>query len=158
MKFSHTAPILLLTSFLAAAGAAATSPFPGAEVFVRKNCIACHSSSAPAARLDLSKLSYEPGNPDNFATWVKVHDRVSSGEMPPAPIPKPPAESVTQFVNGLTNALIGYEGKVTAERGRAGLRRLNAYEFENALRDLLNVPWIQIKAKLPQDGEAARYN
>jgi hypothetical protein len=51
--------------------------------------VSCHSSSAPAARLDLTKLSYEPTNPDNFATWVKVHDRVSAGEMPPSPIPRP---------------------------------------------------------------------
>ena len=59
-------------------------PFAGAEAFIQKNCAACHNSSAPAARLDLTKLSYEPTNPDNFAIWVKVHDRVAAGEMPPA--------------------------------------------------------------------------
>src|SRR4051794_25999454 len=137
---------------------AATPPFTGADAFIQKNCAACHNSSAPAARLDLSKLSYEPANPDNFATWVKVHDRVSAGEMPPAPIPRPPAESLNQFVNNLSAALSTYERTIAAERGRAGLRRLNAYEYENALCDLLHVPWAQIKSKLPQDGEAWRYN
>src|SRR6185295_3935437 len=44
------------------------------------------------------------------------------------------------------------------ERGRAGLRRLNAYEYENAIVDLLAVPWVRIKDKLPQDGIANRYN
>ena len=62
------------------------------------------------------------------------------------------------FTKGLSAALTAYEHKVAAERGRAGLRRLNAYEYENALRDLLGVPWVQIKSKLPQDGEAWRYN
>src|SRR4051794_411090 len=137
---------------------AATPPFTGADAFIQKNCAACHNSSAPAARLDLSKLSYEPANPDNFATWVKVHDRVSAGEMPPAPIPRPPAESLNQFVNNLSAALSTYERTIAAERGRAGLRRLNAYEYENALRDLLGVPWAEIKSKLPQDGESWRYN
>ena len=137
---------------------AAARPFAGAEAFIQKNCATCHNSSAPAARLDLSKLSYEPGNPDNFAIWVKVHDRVSAGEMPPPPMQRPPAESVTQFVNGLGAALTADERRVTTERGRAGLRRLNAYEYENAVRDLLNVPWVQIKSKLPQDGESWRYN
>ena len=136
----------------------AAQPSPGAGAFIQKNCATCHNSSAPAARLDLTKLSYEPANPDNFATWVKIHDRVSAGEMPPAPIPRPPAESLTQFVNGLSAALTAYERTVATGRGRAGLRRLNAYEYENALRDLLNVPWIQIKSRLPQDGEAWRYN
>jgi hypothetical protein len=156
MKFKCTAPIAFATIFVA--NGAAISPFAGADAFIRKNCATCHNSSAPAAHLDLTKLSYDPANADNFAIWVKVHDRVSSGEMPPAPLPKLPAESVTQFVNGLSGVLTGYEHGIAAEHGRAGLRRLNAYEYENALRDLLNVPWIQIKSKLPQDGEAGRYN
>ena len=150
--------IVLTTLFFSAATGNAASPFPGAEGFIQKNCAGCHSSSAPAARLDLAKLTYEPANPDNFATWVKVHDRVSAGEMPPAPIPGPPAESITQFVNGLSTALTAYEHGIAAERGRAALRRLNAYEYENAVRDLLSAPWVQIKSKLPQDGEAWRYN
>ncbi len=157
-KLIPTAPILLAAVFFAANGRAAGPPFGGANAFIQKNCAGCHSGSAPAARLDLTKLSYEPADPDNFATWVKVHDRVSAGEMPPAPIPRPPAESVTQFVNDLNSALTGHERSITAERGRAGLRRLNAYEYENAVRDLLDVPWVQIKSKLPQDGEAWRYN
>lgn len=151
-------PIFLATGFFATIGGAATPPFAGADAFIQKNCAACHDSSSPAARLDLTKLIYQPANPDDFATWVKVHDRVSAGEMPPAPIPRPPSGSLTQFVNGLSAALTPYEHRVTAERGRAGLRRLNAYECENALRDLLNVPWVQIKSKLPQHGEAWRYN
>ncbi len=102
MKYTRAAPIVLASIFVAN-GAAANTPFASADAFVRKNCLACHSSTAPAARLDLTKLSYDPANPDNFAVWVKIHDRVSSGEMPPAPIPKPPAESVTQFVNGLSD-------------------------------------------------------
>jgi hypothetical protein len=148
---------LILTA-LFATSASAAAPFAGADTFIQKNCASCHGSSAPAARLDLTKLSYEPANPDNFATWVKIHDRVVAREMPPAPLPRPPAESLTQFVNGLSATLTAYERGVVRDRGRAGLRRLNAYEYENAIRDLLNVPWAQIKSKLPQDGEAWRYN
>jgi hypothetical protein len=136
----------------------AAPPFAGADAFLRKNCVACHNSAAPAARLDLTKLSYDPASPDNFALWVKVHDRVATGEMPPTGVPKPDAGSLRQFVDGVDTALSTYERKIVAERGRAGLRRLNAYEYENAIRDLLSVPWVQIRTKLPQDGEASRYN
>src|SRR5438477_6682007 len=62
----------------------AAQPFAGADTFIKKNCASCHNPSAPATRLDLTQVSFEPANPDNFATWVKVHDRVSAGEMPPA--------------------------------------------------------------------------
>jgi hypothetical protein len=149
--------ILLLAIGLSSAALAA-SPFAGADAFLQKHCVSCHNSSAPAARLDLSKLSYEPANPDNFDMWIKVHDRVSAGEMPPAPVPRPPTAARSQFLNGLSATLTAYEGGVRKERGRAGLRRLNGYEYENALRDLLHIPWAQIKSKLPQDGEAWRYN
>ena len=115
--------ILVTAAFFVASGSAATLPFAGADAFVQKNCATCHSGSVAAARLDLTKLIFEPDNPDNFATWVKVHDRVSAGEMPPKPVPRPPTESLTHFINGLSAALTGYERGITAERGRAGLRR-----------------------------------
>src|SRR5262249_43938311 len=57
-KLIATAPIFLATLFFAATGEAATPPFTGADAFIQKNCAACHTSSAPAARLDLTKFSY----------------------------------------------------------------------------------------------------
>lgn len=153
------APLRCVVFIIAAAvSASAAPPFNGAEEFLQKNCAACHSGTAPKARLDLTKLAYDPANPDNFTTWVKVHDRVSAGEMPPAGMPKPTAASTKQFVEGLAGALTTYEQASISERGRAGLRRLNAYEYENALRDLLSIPWVQLKDKLPQDGIANRFN
>jgi hypothetical protein len=149
-------PLLLSGIFAGAFQVTAEPSFSG--VFIGKNCVSCHSATVHSGGLDLTKLAFEPSNPDNFATWVKVHDRVSAGEMPPKPMPRPEAESLTRFVDGLSAALAGYERTVVAERGRAGLRRLNSYEYENALRDLLAVPWVQIKGKLPQDGEAYRFN
>src|SRR5205823_217559 len=71
---------------------------------------------------------------------------------------RPSAGSAKQFVDGLAAALTSYEQAAAAERGRAGLRRLNAYEYENAIRDLLAIPWVQLKDKLPQDGIAYRFN
>ena len=144
--------------FTACDASAAPLPFAGSDAFLGANCIACHGASAPQARLDLTKLAWQPEDPDNFAVWVKVHDRVAAGEMPPAPLPRPAAGPLAKFVKGLADTLAGHERSVQAERGRAGLRRLNSYEYENTIRDLLNVPWVQIKAKLPQDGEAYRFN
>lgn len=45
-----------------------------------------------------------------------------------------------------------------AREGRATQRRLNGYEYENALRDLLSAPWLQIRGQFPDDGEAYRFN
>jgi hypothetical protein len=108
--------------------------------------------------LDLTRLSFEPTNENNFAAWVKVHDRVSAGEMPPKKKPRPEAAELLTFVNGLASTLTSAERAAIATNGRAMKRRLNRYEYENTLRDLLDVPWIQIKDRLPEDGEKHRYN
>lgn len=150
--------VLVTGGFLSASADSPVSPLAGADAFVRQNCAVCHNSPTGPGRLDLTKLSFEPANPENFAVWVKIHDRVAAGEMPPAGMPRPAAASLRQFVNGLDTALTSWEKKVATEQGRAGLRRLNAYEYENSIRDLLNVPWVQLKDKLPQDGESYRFN
>jgi hypothetical protein len=137
---------------------AAAPPFPSADAYLRQHCAACHGASAPKGGLDLASLEWRPEDPDNFGKWVKIHDRLAAGEMPPPPMPRPAAAPTSAFLKSLAGALTGREQTAARERGRAGLRRLNAYEYENSIRDLLHVPWVQIKNKLPQDGEAHRFN
>ena len=85
--------MLLLAAFPAAFKITAATPFPGADAFIQKTCAPCHNSSSAAGRLDLTKLGFEPANPSNFEIWVKVHDRVAAGEMPPAGMPRPAQRS-----------------------------------------------------------------
>jgi hypothetical protein len=143
---------------------AAVAPLGGASIndpagFIGKNCTGCHNSSAKVGGLDLTTLSFEPDKPNNFAEWVKLHDRVRNGEMPPKSIHKRPDPAGQQaFLQSLAMSLTTAERKQTAAEGRATERRLNAYEYENALRDLFRAPWLQLKGQFPEDGEANRYN
>jgi mono/diheme cytochrome c family protein len=127
--------------------------------FFEEYCSDCHYEDKSGG-LDLSELTFDPGNPDNFATWVRVFDRVSAGEMPPKKKKKhrPTPTDLAGFTKNVSSSLTGFENEITAHDGRAVQRRLNRYEYENALRDLLNVPWAQVKDKLPFDGEAYRFN
>ena len=50
---------------------AASPPFAGAGL-IQKNCAGCHSFVRAPARLDLLNSLFEPADPDNFATWVKI--------------------------------------------------------------------------------------
>src|SRR3954467_14773040 len=58
----------------------------------------------------------------------------------------------------MVSTLTASEKAGIARDGRAVQRRLNRYEYENALRDLLNVPWAQVKDKLPLEGERFGFN
>jgi hypothetical protein len=126
--------------------------------FFDRYCGECHYEDQSGG-LDLSVLAFDPANRDNFATWVRVIDRVSAGEMPPKKAEERPTPAdLATFTHIVSSPLTAYEKEVTARDGRAVQRRLNRYEYENALRDLLNVPWAQVKDKLPLDGEGHRFN
>ena len=130
----------------------------GSTEFFDQYCAECHYEDANGG-LDLSVLEFEPGNRENFATWVRVIDRVTAGEMPPKKKEKRPSPAdLATFTQIVASPLTAFEKEHTAREGRAMQRRLNSYEYENALRDLLNVPWAQVKDKLQHDGEEHRFN
>src|SRR5262249_46555712 len=101
--------------------------------------------------LDLTALRFDPAQPDNFARWVKVHDRIAAGEMPPRTRPRPAADEVTAATKWLHDELVGAERKASAD-GRTRLRRLTRGEDENPVRDLFDLPGLPLQADLPADG------
>ena len=148
----------LLVALASGADLRAQEPPAVTVNFIDRYCASCHNDVDLKGRLDLAGLAYEPGNRANFALWVKVHDRVQAGEMPPKNKRRPAADQLGPFVQTLAATLTEAEQASVAREGRAVQRRLNRYEYENILRDLLSVPWVQIMTRLPQDGEAFRYN
>jgi hypothetical protein len=127
--------------------------------FISDYCARCHNESRKVANFDLTSLAYDPADAGNFATWVKVHDRVAAGAMPPEDAKQQPDPARRAlFVAGLADTCATSEMRRLGSEGRATQRRMNRLEYENALRDLLGIPMAQIASQLPQDGEAHRYN
>lgn len=134
------------------------APAPARQTFLQSHCVECHDAETRKGGLDLTALPFKLNAATNHARWVVIHDRVASGEMPPAKRERPPAAELGAFTNGLAAELVTAEEKRMAGEGRATRRRLNRYEYENTLRDLLGLPWLQIRDALPEDGEAHRFN
>ena len=126
--------------------------------FIEQHCVECHDADTQKGRLDLRALKFNPAISTNFSKWVLIHDRVSKGEMPPKKKPRPDATELEAFTKSLSASLVAVERAQMAKEGRATRRRLNRYEYENALRDLLHAPWLQVRDSLPEDGEADRFN
>src|SRR5688572_20764690 len=118
--------------------------------FVEKHCLECHDAETRKGGLDLSSLKFEPRNATNFSRWVLVHDRVRNGEMPPKKKARPEAQELEAFTKQLASGLVSVERVRITKEGRATRRRLNRYEYENALRDLLQAPWLQVRDWLPE--------
>jgi len=148
-----------LTLFaIAAAGSSRGALPPAIDAFTEEHCASCHNDVDQEGGFDLTALKYLPADPANVLRWVMVHDRVQSGEMPPKKKARPEPAALEAFVRQLQATLVASEQQATAREGRSVARRLNRDEFENALRDLFDAPWLSVKAQLPEDGEALRSN
>jgi len=143
---------------LTVARAATAFPVDDVAAFTDRHCSACHNDVDKEAGLDLTSLSYAPDDPENFRTWISVHDRVQSGEMPPRDRRRPESADIRSFVAGILAVFIGVEEEVIAVEGRTLRRRLNRSEYESSLRDLFQAPWLQIQNQLPEDGQAYHFN
>jgi hypothetical protein len=155
-------PLSLSLGLLAvvAAPLARAAAFSEADVasYTDRYCSSCHNDVDKEGGLDLTALKYAPNDPANFLTWVKVHDRVQAGEMPPKEKKRPATGDTTGFIKSLSAGLIASELDQSAQEGRTTRRRLNRSEYENAVRDLLQAPWLLVKEQLPEDGEAHKFN
>jgi hypothetical protein len=156
-----TAGLLPKIIFAAAAAALSVSSAIGAEPdkFISKNCLECHDTETKKGGLDLSILKFNLKDSQSFSTWINIHDRVTTGEMPPPKKKTRPAPSeLKSFTNVVGNALIETDRERIAKDGRATKRRLNRYEYEETLRDVFSLPYLQVKNFLPEDPEAHLFN
>ena len=122
--------------------------------FFSQHCTECHDKDTKKGNLDLTALKSDFTDAENFARWVKVHDRIASGEMPPKKKARPPAKDTAVVVKGVRESLLAAEQAKLAGTGRTGLRRLTRAEYENTVRDLFDMPGIALQGNLPADGSA----
>lgn len=126
---------------------------PRLEALITQHCISCHDAATSKGGLDLESQSRNLGDVRSFGVWVKVHDRVASGEMPPAARKnRPSREEAASALEALDAALTAADRARHPQR--TTLRRLNRTEYEHTLRDLLHLPGLAVRAMLPEDGRA----
>jgi len=122
--------------------------------FFEQHCVKCHDAEVQKGNLDLTALKADYTNAENFARWVKIHDRIQSGEMPPKKEPRP-AEAETKAVTAaLAQSLIAAERAQLDATSRTSVRRLTRVEYENTVRDLFDMPGLALQILLPADGTA----
>ncbi|HVW86446.1 MAG TPA: DUF1587 domain-containing protein, partial [Bryobacteraceae bacterium] len=147
-------PILVLSALLAATAPAASAqqqPATGPaaqQAFVKQYCVGCHNNKLKTASLSLENLDLSKVGED-AGIWEKVLRKVSANQMPPAPIPKPPAAVGKSFTSYLETEL-DRAAAAHPNPGRPTIHRLNRAEYSNAIRDLLALD-IQPGATLPTD-------
>lgn len=136
-----------------------SSPMPSTvKVFITKNCASCHHPPNAPLGIDLTALTFNLSDVDTFGRWVRIHDAVRDGKMPPGRRALLKDADRQAFLNAVVEPMIAYEHLHARTEGRAVLRRLNRYEYENSIRELLSAPWLQLKDSLPEDGLDHHFN
>lgn len=126
-------------------------------VFLQTHCLDCHRGLDAEGGRDLSSLSFDLSDTAALATWVRIHDRVARGEMPPADHPQLDADDRTQFLRQLHQKLLAADRLAMRQEGRVRLRRMTRQEFQNTLQQLLALPRLDILGLLPSDGRVGGY-
>jgi hypothetical protein len=151
------AGLVLMSTATAPMAVRAAGQQPGPEAvearaLINRYCVGCHSESQRlrgAVPIALDKLDLSDPSGD-ARVWETVVRKMRAGLMPPAGRPRPDAASHDAFLGWLEKEL-----DRSAERhpnpGRTEpFHRLNRAQYQNAIRDLLNLE-IDVSSLLPSD-------
>jgi hypothetical protein len=136
--------------------AGAELPEPLGEL-IRQSCLDCHDGPAAEGGLDLASLAFTLDDRSLRDRWILIHDRIQTLEMPPDPDTLPDRDRKS-LLDTLVNAIATADHADVIAHGRGPLRRLTREEYEQNLRDILQLPLLDIRDMLPEDREAQRFN
>jgi len=131
-------------------------PEPLGEL-IRQTCLDCHEGDSAEGGLDLASLAFTLDDRVLRDRWILIHDRIHAGEMPPDPttLSDPDRQTLRDTLN---DAIAKADRADVVANGRGPLRRLTRKEYEQNLRDVLQLPLLDIRDMLPEDREAHRFN
>lgn len=122
---------------LTLAGIVGTGSLNADPALMKTHCARCHNEDKAKGKFKLTDLGQRPVG-DNLQRWLDALDLVTSEEMPP--------EDDSEISTADRQKLIAYlKGQLaTFEKGakspkRTQARRLNNREFENSIRDVLQI-------------------
>ena len=141
----------------ASAETGAPEVFNALTPMLENYCAECHDKDTAKGGLDLAKLPQDLQDRSIRDRWIRIHDRLEKGEMPPKKANLPEGDRA-EMLRALGGGILKIDREEVAARGRGPLRRLNRDEYQNNLRDLLQMPQLDIRDMLPEDREGHHFN
>ena len=148
-----------------ASTAAPASPPPASSTaaaqraLIDRYCVTCHNERLKARNgtpiaLDSLDVASVPAHAEE---WEKVIAKLRAGLMPPAGMPRPDKTTLDGLSSWLETE-IDRASAANPNPGRTdGLHRLNRAEYQNAVRDLLNVD-VDVTDLLPADDVSSGFD
>jgi Protein of unknown function (DUF1592)/Protein of unknown function (DUF1588)/Protein of unknown function (DUF1587)/Protein of unknown function (DUF1585)/Protein of unknown function (DUF1595)/Cytochrome C oxidase, cbb3-type, subunit III len=136
VEFFNARPLALLVCAIAAPSCFADTFQTAIQPFVAKNCVGCHNDKLQSGGLNLKAAADVASKRDE---WEHVVEKLKAGEMPPKGMPKPSEEQVASVTKWLEDEFAREDAALKPDPGRVTARRLNRYEYNSTIRDLLAV-------------------
>lgn len=117
-----------------------------------KYCYDCHGDKKQRAGLNLEKFKDEQSILEGRKVWEHAAGMIRSSEMPPKrkSSPPPTQEERDLLFQWITETTSKIDCTGAADPGRVTLRRLNRFEYNNTIRDLVGVDF-KPAADFPSD-------
>lgn len=128
------------------------------DALLERYCTECHDSDTHKGGLDLEKLPFDLTGRTTQSTWENIFERVQSGSMPPPKADQPGANERQKILAALQGPLLEASLQRQKTQGRVFLRRLSRSQYEDTLRDLLNLPALEVKHLLPEESPVAGFD
>ena len=132
-----------------------SSTFKDIQPLLAKHCYRCHGDDVTEGELNLAQLSSKSELVSDLDRLSKIATAIALGEMPPEDEPPLPVEH-RQQISFLLKDWLDESLQANTRLANIVMRRLNRYEYNNAVRDLLNLkgdiyplPERVIRAELP---------
>jgi mono/diheme cytochrome c family protein len=125
--------------------------------YLTAHCADCHGEETKKKGLRLDTLPLSFSDRTARDRWELVLEKLRQDEMPPKARPRPKPDETKAVLDWIASGLEAAERAKRAREGRTTLRRLNRVEYENTVRDLLEIH-VDLQDLLPPDSQAAGFD
>ena len=101
-------------------------------------CVRCHGGETTEGDLDLTSFTESHEPPTSARILQQIRDRIAHREMPPENEPSP-GDTLRRRLAATLDAHLRERFRDDAPGAPVVMRRLNRYEYNNAVRDLLHL-------------------
>lgn len=123
--------------------------------FLTTYCVRCHGPEEQNGERRFDGLQGEIPDEDVLTDFQDILDQLNLAHMPPEDEPQPPDAERRRVIDWLTTGIARFHATHASSSGETVLRRLNAREYRNTVRDLLalNMTMFDPTAAFPRDQE-----
>lgn len=111
----------------------------GIQPLLKTYCTRCHGAEEQNGERRFDELTGAIENDNTVVDYQDILDQLNLGEMPPPDEPQPTTAERQQLIRWLSENIKNYHDTHKNSAGETVLRRINAREYRNTIRDLLHL-------------------